>query len=813
MPLPDSHAPGWPGIPPRWTSSAKSGVGTSLSGDSHLWFTLSHGVVNEVYYPRIDRACTRDMGLIVTDGRGFVSEEKRHAIHQVARRVPGAPAYQLSNRCISGRYQVDKEILSDPARPVLLQRTRFTVLEGNRGDYRLHVLLAPHLSNQGYGNTAWTGEHKGIPMLFAERAGSALALACSAPLGKRSVGFVGTSDGWTDLDAHNVMTWEYTRAENGNVALMAEIIPPADGADFLLVLAFGSDAAEAGHRARASLHDGFDVAYAEYVRQWDAWQDGLLALDSGRAVNPNDRYRISTIVMRTHEATSFPGGMIASLSIPWGFNKGDDDLGGYHLVWPRDLVETAGGLLAAGALPDAQRVLAYLQTTQEADGHWGQNMWLDGTPYWIGIQMDETALPILLVDLCLREGALSERDLRRYWPMVRRAASYIVGNGPVSPQDRWEEDPGYSPFTVASEVASLLVAAELADRFDEPASATYLRQTADAWNDGIDRWMYASGSDRARKFDVDGYYVRVAPIEDDDCVTRLGVCVPVKNVSAAQASMPACELISPDALALVRFGLRAADDPRIVNTVKLIDTLLKVDTPAGPAWRRYNGDGYGEHADGAPFDGTGLGRAWPLLTGERAHYELASGRPDVARRLLGAMELFASDGGLIPEQTWDAADIPERELVFGRPAGSAMPLVWAHAEYVKLRRSLHDGRVFDLPPQTVQRYLVDRTGSPHTIWRFNHKIRVMPRGKSLRIETMASGVVHWTADQWTTMADVGTVDTGLGVHLADLPTESFPDGTEVRFTFFWPDANHWEGLDFSITVAGDDARHQSGSSR
>ena len=199
--------------------------------------------------------------------------------------------------------------------------------------------------------------------------------------------------------------------------------------------------------------------------------------------------------------------------------------------------------------------------------------------------------------------------------------------------------------------------------------------------------------------------------------------VHVKNVSAAEDTREASHLVSPDALALVRFGLRAADDPRIRDTAKVIDALLKVETPSGPSWHRYNDDGYGEHEDGSPFDGTGIGRGWPLLTGERAHYELAAGRVENAKRLLAAMESFANEGGLISEQVWDSPDIPERELHFGRPSGSAMPLVWAHAEYLKLRRSLRDGRVFDLPPQTVQRYLTEKTVSPRMVWRFNHKIR------------------------------------------------------------------------------------------
>jgi glucoamylase len=204
--------------------------------------------------------------------------------------------------------------------------------------------------------------------------------------------------------------------------------------------------------------------------------------------------------------------------------------------------------------------------------------------------------------------------------------------------------------------------------------------------------------------------------------------------------------------------------------------------------------------DGAPFDGTGIGRGWPLLTGERAHYELAAGRLENAQHLLAALESFANEGGLISEQVWDSPDIRQRGLHFGRPSGSAMPLVWAHAEYLKLRRSLRDGRVFDLPPQTVQRYLTEKTVSPRMVWRFNHKIRSLPPGKSLRIETLAPAVIHWSADDWSTVQDATAHDAGLGIHIADLSTQALPQGRRVKFTFFWPGAGHWEGLDFTIHV-------------
>jgi glucoamylase len=794
----ERSAPGGPGIPARWTSSAKTGVGTALSNESQVWFTLSHGIFNEVYYPRIDQACIRDMGLIVTDGAEYFSEEKHDADSAVHWLADGVPAFRLVNTCRDGRYRIEKQIVTDPHRNTVLQQVRFIAQQGAVRDYRLYVLLAPHLGNHGSGNNAWVGDFEGTPLLLAERNGSALALACSVPYAKRSAGYVGSSDGWHDLKLHKQMTWQYTRAGDGNVALTAEIDLSKTQGDFVLALGFGKDPDEAARSAVASLRDGFDKAKRDYIAGWQDWARTHVSADNN-GLPVSNASRISLAVLRTHESKTAPGGLIASLAIPWGFSKGDGDRGGYHLVWARDMVETAGALLAGGAHDDARRALSYLQATQLPDGHWSQNMWVDGSPYWNGIQLDETALPILLVDLAHREKALSEADVNRFWPMVRSAAGYLVRNGPVSPQDRWEEDPGYSPFSVAAEIAGLLAAADLADLSHEGSIATYLREIADVWNDSIDRWMYRSQTDWCRKFNVDGYYLRIAqqkagkPVGSQDFVR-------VKNVSAAEDSLLARHLVSPDALALVRFGLRTADDPRMRDTVKVIDSLLKVGTPSGPSWHRYNDDGYGEHEDGAPFDGTGIGRAWPLLTGERAHFELLAGRVDCAKRLLAAMGSFANEGGLIPEQVWDSPDMPDRRLYLGRPSGSAMPLVWAHAEYVKLRRSLRDGRVFDMPPQTVKRYLIDKTISPRRVWRFNHKIRSIPAGKALRVETMAPAVVHWSDDDWKTVQDARSHDAGLGIHVADLDTQSLTEGQQIKFTFYWPQTGDWEGTDFVVGV-------------
>jgi len=792
------YAPGWPGIEPRWTSSAKSGIGTALNQHSRVWFTTSHGILNEIYFPRVDQACTRDQEFIVTDGQSYFSEEKRNCKFAISPLEPGVPAFSLINTELEGRYRIHKEILTDPYRNVVLQKIRFEALKGALADYRLYALLAPHLANFGSGNTGWVGDYKGVPMFMAQRNDCALSFASSAGWKKMSVGFAGTSDGWQDLSRNFQMTWDYTRAENGNIAFTGEIDLEACGGEFVLALGFGAIWSEAGQQSRSSLLEDYGELCEHYMYHWRNWQSSLLALDE--KARQTDLYRPSVAVLRSHESKDFLGGVIASLSIPWGFNKGDEDLGGYHLVWPRDLVETAFGFLAAGAEPDALRVLRYLESTQEAEGNWAQNLWLDGRPYWGGLQMDETAFPILLIDVLRREAPFTMGDPQRWWTMAKKAAAFLVRNGPVTQQDRWEEDAGYSPFTLAVEISALLAAADLADAVGEPNVGNYLRETADVWNHCVERWTYVEGTDLGRQIGVGGYYVRIAPPESDGASSPAEGFVPIKNRPPGESSAAAGHLISPDALALVRFGLRAPDDPRILNTIKVIDALLRVNLPAGPCWYRYNGDGYGEHRDGSPFDGTGVGRPWPLLAGERAHYELAAGRSEIAEELLRVMESSVNGGHLIPEQVWDEADIPDKELFLGKASGSACPLVWAHSEYIKLRRSLRDGKIFDQPPQTYQRYVVEKRKPTHFGWRFNNKPRSMPAGHKLRLALLAPAMVHWSLDGWKTTHNTNTYDSGLGMHSVDLPTETLGSGSEIAFTIYWPQQQRWEGVNYTVAV-------------
>lgn len=767
-----------------------------MASESRVWFTISHGTLDEIYAPRLDSACTRDFGLIVT-ASGYFSEEKRDTDSHIEMIQEGVPAFRLINTATNGRYRITKTVFSDPLREVVLQDIHFEALTGSLSDYQVHAVIAPHLVNAGADNTAWTGDFKGHPMLFAEGHGTALAIASSVAWLARSAGYVGVSDGWQTLFRGEGVRPEFDRAEDGNVALTGTLDLEASGGRAVLAIGFGVLPEEAALRTLLSLQSPLAAMLESYCADWHGWQKTLVPLDEPSDHKGLNRYRVSTAVLASHRDDA-SGAIIASLSIPWGFSKGDNDLGGYHLVWPRDLVETAGGLLAAGSKVGAKSVLDYLRATQEADGHWSQNSWLDGRPYWSGIQIDETGFPVLLYDMLLRAGAIEPAEVHRYTAMIEAAAGYIIRNGPVTQEDRWEEDSGYSPFTIAVEIAALLAAADALDVAGQGSTARYVRETADYWNEQIESWTYVSGTEMSRKLGIAGYYMRIGFAEGG--VNRSRGFIPIRNRSEANAAIEAGSLISPDALALVRFGLRAANDPRILDTITAIDSLLRRDLSTGSYWYRYNDDGYGEHADGAPFDGTGVGRLWPLLTGERAHYELAAGKPDEARRLLAALEASSTPGGLLPEQIWDREDIPERELFLGRPSGSAMPLVWVHAEHIKLLRSLKDGAVFDTPPQPFDRYVKNAPPPAPIVWRMDSENLRIKTGRALRLEFLEPALVHCSSGNLPLKADNTAEATGLGTYTCDLPTHIMMEGSVVVFTVYWTSKGSWSGKNFEVTL-------------
>jgi len=777
-------APGGPGIAPTWSSSDKETVGCPLGG-ARLWFTIGGGIVNEVYYPRVDIPQIRDLGFIVADGAGFWVEVKRLWKHDVQLADVGAPAVTVVHH--HERFELGLRITPCEDCEVLLIELELT----GDASLRPYALLAPHLGGTGLGNRAAVVSHRGRRVLWAEQGPFGLALAAVTPaqdeaFARGSAGFVGASDGWQDFSHHGAMTWEYDSAGPGNVALLGELPRQA-----VLALGFGSSAESAATLALSALTEPFETNWSRQHAAWARWytrSTPLGALPTDLPVECLRQFRISTMVLRSHADKTYPGALVASLSVPWGNTREERE--GYHLVWPRDLVECAGAFLAVGATGEAHSTLRYLLATQNADGHWNQNQWLGGKGYWSGIQLDEAAFPVLLA------AALGERDElggTAVADMVRRALGFLVRTGPVSDQDRWEESSGLNTFTLAVCIAALVAGAPYL-----PADARELVLAfADYWNARLEDWTAVSDTPLARRYGLPGYYLRVAPPQQltDRCPPDS--VLTIKN-RAQDPRLPLAEQVGVDFLQLVRFGLRCADDPLIVASVALADALLKVDTPSGPAWHRYNGDGYGEHEDGSAYDGTGRGRAWPLLTGERGHYEVAAGRDPLP--LLLAMLRMASTGGMLPEQVWDAAPIPARGLEPGRPTGGAMPLAWAHAEYIKLVISRSLKRPFDRPASVWERYRGKRPALARVLWCEHAPATELPQGCALTLALREAGAFRLRSQAWPEAREQSTTPNSLGLHVLEIDTRALRAAQRIDVSFRHGADGAWSDSDSHIRV-------------
>jgi glucoamylase len=791
---PQGHAPGSPGINPTWTSSAKDMVGCAL-GPSRVWFTLGFGIVNEVYYPRIDIPQIRDLGFIVADGKGFWVEVKRLQSYTLKLLAPGTPVVEIVHT--HERFTLTLCVTTDADRDVLVIDLNLT------GDATLrpYVLVAPRLGTEGHDNIAEVRTQGTRRVLVAEQGPFGLALAAvddaqQDAFGAASAGYVGMSDGWQDFNRNGALTWQYADAGPGNVALIAALPRKA-----VLGLGFGSSVHAAATLAISSLMRPFATLIKRQLDDWGEWhkhchQSGHAPTAVQAAVAGTDelagQYVLSSMVLRTHRDKTYPGAMTASLSVPWGNSR--DDRAGYHLVWPRDLVECAIALLAFGAESEVRNTLRYLIATQKADGSWYQNQWLAGTPYWQGVQLDEVAFPVLLAATMAEREALEGIAVE---DMARRALSFIAANGPSSPQDRWEENPGINAFTLSICIAALVAGAD----FLPPSEKEFALAIADFWNYHIESWMAVRDTAMARKHGVAGYFIRVAPPDVLNNPASLESILTIKNRDGREA-LPADEEIGTDFLQLVRFGLRDAKDPLIRDTIAVVDALLKVDTPNGPAWRRYNGDGYGEHTDGRPFDGSGRGRAWPLLTGERGHYELAAGNDPTP--YLKAMAAMTGPGGMMPEQVWDSDPIPQRFLFPGKPTGSAMPLAWTHAEFVKLMVSRRLGHAADRPAALWRRYGGQRPHIRSAIWGLQARIGRIRRGLALLITVPRAARIHWGTDGWQNVSDNETQAIGLGLHGFKISAGALSQARSIDFSFEWHGDGAWIVQDFNVAITDDD---------
>ncbi|HEV2765802.1 MAG TPA: glycoside hydrolase family 15 protein, partial [Pyrinomonadaceae bacterium] len=466
--------------------------------------------------------------------------------------------------------------------------------------------------------------------------------------------------------------------------------PPAPDTSFTLALGFGGGGHGALWNARASLFKGFENARRQYDASWHRYVKTL------RRVAPKyqRQFDVAAVVLKAHEDKTYEGAMIASLSVPWGggANANEPNVGGYHLVWSRDLYQVATAFHLLGDKPAADRALRYLfKVQQKPDGSFPQNSWLDGRPFWGSLQLDEVAYPLVLA------YQLGRTDNETWTKHVKPAADFIVKTGPRTPQERWEEEAGYSPSTIAAEIAGLVCAAEIARRNDDRASQAIYLATADEWARNVERWTATTTG----KYGDGNYYLRITEDGNPDDGSKL-------ELNNGAGTFDEREIVDAGFLELVRLGIRRVDDPLVVKSLAVIDQLIRVRTPNGEVFYRYNHDGYGEMDDGRPwnYDGkyTGKGRPWPLLAGERGEYELARGQRERALARLDAMQNFANEGLMIPEQVWDKPASPIPGVRFGEGTGSATPLAWSMAGFIRLAVSLEENRNPAMPDIVAARY-------------------------------------------------------------------------------------------------------------
>jgi glucoamylase len=669
-------APGAPGATPTWTPGSKEAVGTATSTDSRVWFTLQGGILTEVYYPRLDTADVHSLEFAVSDGK-HVWIESKDMLHSLSSIDDSALTYGQTSNDPAGRFQISKTYATDPHHDTLLIDVTFS----GSPAYSLYVLYDPSLKNSGYGDTGYSQGDA----LVAEKASIASALVSSSGLLQMTSGFAGVSDGYTDLLLHHRLTWSYARAENGNVIQAGKI----EGVHFTLALGFGTTPAAAVDSAHASLKNGFSSISADYAQGWHEYARSLRQVDERYA----RQFRLAAMTLKAHEDKTFRGAMIASMSIPWGFavNADAPGVGGYHLIWARDLYEVATAMLIAGDRAAAERALDYLfHVQQKPDGSFPQNSWLDGKPYWTALQMDEISYPMILA------WELGRSDTDTWLHHIRPEAEFVVARGPATQEERWEEVPGYSPSTIAAEIAGLICAVDIARKNGANDDANRYLKTADVWAGNLENWMVTTTGHLGGALASQGYYMRI----DNNTDPNDGYQLDVRNGGGTWDER---DVVDAGFLELVRLGIRPADDPVIERSIEVIDSTIRVQTPSGPSFRRYNHDGYGETLFGGPWLGQGVGRIWPIFTGERGEYEVARGHD--ATNYLDAMSNFANSGGMIPEQIWDQADPTESRFVFGSGTGSATPLAWSMAQFIRLVVCIEEKRIVEQPAIVADHFL------------------------------------------------------------------------------------------------------------
>ncbi len=746
IPLPvvaaPSGAPDGPGDLSHFDLARKDCVGTARNNSSKVWYTVAGGVLSDVYFPTADNTNVETLQFVVTDGSSFTDLQSRDTTYTVSLLDKRALDCRVVSTAKSGRYRITTDYLTDPARNTLLMRSQFDVLKGVASAYHVFVRFDPTLNGNGGGgggngggDTGGVDKSTGHAVLVASDTVTATnaanrdygvpvhaALDASTPFLRVSNGFAGQgSDGLTQLEASHGLTARYTSAANGNLVQTAEL-DLSTKTQMTLALAFGTSRTAAVAAAEASLKAGFAVVRGKFELGWQTYDQGLVVaphingLSAGAQTALADEWYLNANLIKAVEDKTFAGAIGAAPASPWGqaISAGDPNntyFGSYREVFARDLYETWTGLIADGDLATARDVALFLlDRQQQADGSMPRNSLLNGKPApdSFNTQLDETSYPILMARKLGLTDATAFRD------HISRAADFVIGNGPASGPERWEEQDGYSPSTIAAEVAGLVAAAAIADANGKHALAMVYRGVADDWQRSIKAWTVTTNGPLA----TTPYFIRLSKTGDPNAAISY-------SLGNGGPTLDQRSVIDQGFLELVRLGLLPAGDPAVKSSLPVVDATIRTATSSGPGFHRYNGDGYGDGStDGHPWapSGVGTGHVWPLLTQERGEYALAAGQADTATKMLTTLRDFGSTVGLIPEQDWElpplapspfGTDPTVASIGFqnGQPAGSASPLMWATGAYLRLQRDIAAGKLLDLPPDSYQRYVAHSQGS------------------------------------------------------------------------------------------------------
>ena len=747
---PAATASDGPGALSHFDLARKDCAGTAQNTgtfESKVWFTLANGVVSDVYYPTIDNTNVETLQYIVSDGSTFTDLQTRDTTYTADIADPHGRALDctITTTAKSGKYRIVTDYVTDPDSNTLLMSSKFQPLVGKLSAYQLYVRFDPSINGNGGGgdlakenagadsSTVDSSTGHLVPIAFDTQTATNAAnrtyavpvysaLDSARPFLQVSNGFVGKpSDGLVQLDASHHLSNLYGEANNGNVVETAQV-DLSRGGKFELALGFGQSQPQAVRTAEGALHAPFGEIQSRYERGWQQYDDSLTAPPANLAGIQTslwhdlvDEYYLSTNAARASVDKTFPGALIASLASPWGqaVSAGDPNntyFGSYREVFARDAYEAWTGLLLAGDTQTARDIADFLlHRQQKPDGSMPRNSLVNGqaAPDTFNTQLDETSYPLLMAD------QLHMTDANLYQQHVALGADFVIGNGPSFGPERWEEQSGYSPSTIAAEIAGLISAAHIADANGDAPGARVFRGVADDWQRSVKRWTVTTNGPQLSQ----PYFIRLSKTGDPNAAIRY-------NVGNGGPTLDQREVIDAGFLELVRLGELPADDPDVVRSLPVVDKVIGSTTASGQGWHRYNGDGYGDGAsDGHPWapKDIGTGHLWPVLSEERGEFALANGDRATALRLLGTMRAFASGVGLIPEQDWELQNLPASPygtdptiasigFLNGHPAGSAAPLTWAAGVYPRLIRDIVESKLLDRPTTTYQRYVASKQG-------------------------------------------------------------------------------------------------------